>query len=463
MSRLLSYSDTPALDKRKKPVQDEFFIQHHNPLLHVERQARHLQQSLQNFLDAQSEGLLASLSGSDHDDVRSNDSTTPTPSTVSSPRRAPTIPAKQLHKRKIGLGAARRGILRSMNLLLGIKEEERQIITTELEERMGALQEIDTFASKQHGLEKAISDIQDGRDGRRSKSLQEEARNLEKDIHDLEVKLLEMKSRYRQIINEISHVENSVEAWQSSYETSLSLLESEVQRYLQNPPVKKLQFISTESPFYSLNPKRRTLDMAREHWRSEQVELRKRLRGVHREIGALEEGGSVWLSVITEVTNFEKKLKDRMNRFQQTRPLPPDLLDSQVASRNNFEDDHTNAIVQDMDETIRQLEDKLDLAERKDWKLLVCCIGAELEAFKEGKAMLLETLRIKEGGPTIAEEVKDSGSHEEDIAPGASGSEDLAGPSADFLRNTHSPPHLGAARLEDEDDEPDPTWLLSDT
>ncbi|OXV09770.1 hypothetical protein Egran_02468 [Elaphomyces granulatus] len=467
MSALFTYTDIPLLDRRSKVVPTVPTVppsQHDNSLLHIERQTRHLQRNLQCLLDAQGEGLLAGLAGPNNDDTCSNGSPTPTPSAVSSPRGAPTIPVRQPLKKRVSLRAARKGIFRSMHELLRLKEEERRIIAGELEERRDVLMEVDGFASKEQGLKEVISEIQNSRDGRKSGELKEEARNLEKEIHELEIKLSEMKSRYRHVVNEISHIENSFEAKLSSYQASLSLLESEIRKYLQNPPLKQWPFASTDTTFYSLNPKRRTLDMARQHWGTEQAELMKRLRGIDREIGALEEGGSVWLRIIDEVSSFEKRLKEEMDRSLQTQPHDPNLLNLPMALQNKSDEDQAELIIQDMDETIRRIEDKLSIAEEKDWKLLICCIGAELEAFKEGKAILLETLRIPEK-PTLLPERLDSG----DLKSGKEQSNSPGEPinlddeaSADLLRDAASSPQDGVVRSEDEDDEPDPSWLLSD-
>ena len=463
MSTLFTYTDIPLLDRRSKAVPTAPTSQPDNSLLHIERQARHLQRNLQRLLDAQGEGLLAGLAGPNNDDTWSDGSPTPTPSAISSPRGAPTIPVRQPPKERVSLRAARKGILRSMHELLRLKEEERRIIAGELDGRRDVLREVDGFASKEQGLKQVISEIQTGRDGRKSGELKEEARNLENEIHELEIKLSEMKSRYRHVVNEISHIENSVEAKLSSYQASLSLLESEIRKYLQNPPLKQWPLASTDATFYSLNPKRRTLNMARQHWGAEQVELMKRLRGIDREIGALEEGGAVWLYIVDEVSSFEKRLKEEMDRSLQTQSHDPNLLDPQMALQNEPDENKARLIIQGMDETIHRIEDKLSFAEEKDWKLLICCIGAELEAFKEGKAILLETLRMPEN-PTLlpGRDPGDLKSDKEESNPPREPVNLGDEAPTDLLRDAASSPLNGVIRSEDEDDEPDPAWLLSD-
>jgi hypothetical protein len=51
-------------------------------------------------------------------------------------------------------------------------------------------------------------------------------------------------------------------------------------------------------------------------------------------------------------------------------------------------------LLAEMDLVLDRLDSKLDLAEDRNWNLLVCCIGAELEAFREGREVLREVLGL---------------------------------------------------------------------
>ncbi|KAL1858578.1 hypothetical protein Plec18170_002778 [Paecilomyces lecythidis] len=456
----------PHGDRRLKPLPLEASIHSHDPLLYIERQTKHLQRNLQTLLDAQSEGLLAVLSGDGQDDAISTTNSNPTPS-VSSSSRAPTVPVRQPAQKKIGLRAARRGILKSMRELLALKEEEQRILTIQSDERRNAIRQVESFMSKQKGLEHTISTIQNDHDSRRCHDLKDEARRLEHEISELENKLFEMKARHRSVVNEIAGVENSVEAKLSSYKASLSLLESEVRKYLRHPPLVPL---SVEATFYSLNPKRRTLEMAKEHWAMEQNELDKRRNNVHSEVGALEEGSAVWQEVVKDVTEFEKRLRDEMSRLLQGNSQ---LLETSQESLGESTGERAKAILKDMEDTTNRVEKKLDLAEEKDWKLLVCCIGAELEALREGRAMLLDLFNLSSDSFRTAPECESTEAKPNDGPEGQEGhdeehndphgdhlSMDNPEPPPDLLRDT-SPSHE-PTRSEDEDDEPDPAWLLSD-
>src|SRR5215471_16476124 len=121
----------PSITRQLMPMPVDASVHFQDPFLYIDRQSRQLQRDFQILLDAQSAGLSAGFSGPTQDDILSNGSSTPTPSLLSSPRSAVTIPVRQPLKKKIGLRSARRGILKSMNDILSIKEQELRIISSE--------------------------------------------------------------------------------------------------------------------------------------------------------------------------------------------------------------------------------------------------------------------------------------------------------------------------------------------
>lgn len=455
----------PFRDKRLPPVPATASIYHQNPLLYVERQSKHIQRNLQALIDAQSEGLLSGLAQQQeeqHPEDTSDGSFTPTSSSRAGPSRSPsTIPARQPHPKKIGLRAARQGIFQSIYDLLKLREEERDILSSQADERDHALNEIQGFTSRRSGLEESISNIHNNQDNQRAKHLKEEARTLETDIHELETRLYEMKARHRRIVDQISHVENSVEAKLSSYNQSLSLLQKDIQAYLRDPPVQPLsQRDNSQSTFYTLNPKRRTLEMAQEHWKSEQESLRGRQGEVDAEIVALEEGGGVWKQAIADISGFEKSLRASMRRYMQ--------LDTQATHPNG--DEHAMkskgelaaGVAHDLDTVTQALEAHLELAERKDWKLLVCCLSAELEALRSARELLLPAFGLSvpvQQNDTSPSPSTSSPSKAVDAQGEASDYEnDDLEPPADLLKDSDA--HNADTASRSEDDEPDPAWLL---
>lgn len=431
---------------------------HHDPLLYVERQSKHIQSNLQILIDAQSEGLVSGLARPQPDDT-SDGSFTPTSSRASQARSPLAIPAKKSPAKKIGLRAARQGIFQSIYDLLKLREEEREILSSQTHERDNALHEIERFTSKRGGLQEAISTIHTDRESQRAKQLQEEARTLEADIHELETRLYEMKAKHRHLISEISNVENSVDAKLSTYTESMSLLESNIRNYLRNPPVQPLSRTSNSS-FYSLNPKRRTLEIAQEHWNSEREDLQRRQQEVDGEILALEEGGGVWKQAMADVSGFEKRLRANMRHYIELQEQATGPNDGQT--EDTMEEVAAN-VAGDLDKTTRHLEANLEHAMDKDWKLLVCCIAAELEALREASKMLLPAFGLLVPGddpppaqsPSPADQAHDESAdtHEDPLG------NDNPEPPADLLKDGH---HTDTASRS-EDDEPDPAWLLPGT
>ncbi|EEH46979.1 uncharacterized protein PADG_03077 [Paracoccidioides brasiliensis Pb18] len=458
MSTLLPYNSSQP---RVVPVPPDVSIHCYDSFLHIERQSRQLQRDLQTLLDAQSVGLAAGLSGSTRDESTSSGSLTPTPSppTRFGSLRSNTVttPVRQPTKKKIGLRGARCGILKIMHTLLSVKEEERRLIDSELRDRRSAVKEVDTLVSKQRGLEKAISEIQTQQGPLMAESLMREAHTLESKIREMEMKLQYMKARHRHILDEVSQIQNSVDAKLSSYKASLALVQADMNRYLQSPPIQPLVPPSaTPPPFYALNPKRRTLEMAKEQWVMEQSELRSKRRNVDFEIEALREGGEVWQRVVSEISNFEQLLRQEMrNLLQETQ-----LLESEDQYSARVE--HGRTVLNELEDTLIQLETSLQLAEQKNWNLLICCIGAELEAFREAKRLLLETFPspVKVNGMDQDKDL-DPNSGEDTTAP-SSKIEELSAPSLLTVeKDAVAQSSEQSSRSEDDDDEPDPSWLLS--
>lgn len=436
-----------------------------DPLPYIKRQSKYIEKNIQVLIDAQSDGLMAGLGGPQAD-CPSDTSNTPTSSEPGSPQRSSARPVKQSSGKKIGLRAARDGIFKCMRDLLELREEERETLAFRMTERKDALAEVNGFNLKAAGLEEAISTIQDSDENQRSRSLQEEARNLEADIRDLETKLYEMKAKHRHLVNEISQVGNSVDAKLSSYKTSLSILQSNIQKYLQNPPLEPLSFTTKETTFYALPHKRRTLDMAQEHWSAEQTELQTRQAEVDSEIAALEEGGGMWKSIIAEVSGFEKRLKTEMCRSIQTgsQHINPD-----GPSGSKEETGRAKAIIEDLENTTQRVEKQLGLAEDRHWNLLICCISAELEALREAREMLLNAFNVSEEDlwPHHDRESAKKNDHADNAGQEDSPTDPLSvdnpDPPADLLKDSNANPHPHHARSDDEDDEPDPAWLLPES
>ncbi|KAJ9643912.1 hypothetical protein H2199_003778 [Coniosporium tulheliwenetii] len=252
----------------------------------LQRKEQQLQEDLQSLLDAQAEGLIAGLSNVP-DDQASDGSSTPTAQSV---RLGVKSPSRRVARRKPGLRAARRGISRTIQELAYIKAEEGNLLENDLDENKAILNQVASWEDKQNKIRQKITSIEQGNNSSRSQSLQQEADQLQVDIHDLELRLTEMKAKHRRLIAEISSLENSVQSKLSSYKASLSLLDGEIKRFLDRPPTTATAAAPDSSTFLTLPPKRRTLSMAKDYWQAGRQELEQRYGRVELEREALEEG-----------------------------------------------------------------------------------------------------------------------------------------------------------------------------
>ncbi|KAH7402617.1 hypothetical protein BKA66DRAFT_449161 [Pyrenochaeta sp. MPI-SDFR-AT-0127] len=410
-------------------------------LLALQRRARHLEQQLQELLDAQADGLMGGLAGKDAiaDDIVSNGSTTPTVSSVrSSDRSAHSGHAEHIpRKKKIGLASARSGISRRIRQLASVRAEELDFLDEELRDLQVTVEKTEAWSQKRSRLQKKIKDIEGENAGARAQSLHTEASKLEHEIRQKEEELWALKRRHRRLLDELADTENSVEAKLASYKTSLSLLDREVSKFLARPPNTNRISLSS-SPFISLPAKRRTLEMAREYWQDEYTRLAEKCEEVDTDRGALDEGAVMWTDVVKKVAEYETSLQSYMQQVGRSNsPDPSKLLDQ-------------------MDNTIAYLEEKLELAASRTWNLLVCAIGAELEAFKQGKEVLEDALGTKrKGKETAIEALLDhddfNAEQKEDMTVSA-------------IRIGRSPPKPAPAKphlFDTDDEDPDPELMIS--
>jgi chromosome segregation ATPase len=372
-----------------------------------------------------------------------------------------------------------------------LKQEEERILDAEIQERDDALHHVEAFSAKREGLLSEITSITSQTGARSADRLQIEANELDTQIQELENRLFEMKARHRHLLDEAQQLENSVQSMLSSYNASLELLDKDIRRFLTRPPIVQPSSGAVRQPvsasvgadesFYGLNPKRRTLEMASEHWREERESLERRKEAIRRERTALEDGGRVWRQAVAEIGTLEQNLRGQMQKL---------LMGSMLQQER---DEGMAAVLGSMEKTMEVLERRLQEAEEKDWRLLICCIGAELEGLREGREILLEAssglredphTQNKNGLPEGREDPSDLAltPPSEDFLrqPTVSAEEDAtldhgterpivsSEPVGDGQeRNNKLPPSRARtgsdSRSESEDDDPGPDFLISHT
>lgn len=411
-------------------------------VLTLQRRARHLEQQLQELLDAQADGLMNGLSGNDAvpDDLVSNGSTTPTVSSVrSSDKHTGNGDEEHKPRRKVGLSTARRGIFRRIQQLASVKAEELNILDEGLRDLQYNVEKTESWTQKRARLETKIQGIEGEDASIKTEALQTKASKLEQDIRQKEEELWALKQRQRRVLDELAETENSKEAKLSSYKTSISMLDKEVSTFLARPPNWNHTSLSS-SPFPTLPPKRRTLEMAHEYWQDEYTRLAEKCEEIDVERAALEEGSVLWNDTVKKVADYEASLQRYMHKVSKSGAADPTRL------------------LDHMDATITFLNEKLEYACSRSWNLLTCAIGAELEAFQQGRDLLHEALGVKRKGK---EKATSALVEFEDFK--ALPEEEMTGSAIRIGRSPPkpAPPKPSLFENDDSNDDPDPELMIS--
>lgn len=398
---------------------------HQDPFLALSREEEHLQKDLQKLIDAQSDGLLAGFAGaSDHDEKDNPSSTwirTPTASTSSmvnprglnqsSSHYAPispiTIPIRQPNRPKIGLHSARQGITHAISSLAHLKSSKASILSSELSEKSSELSTIQSLSAKQSALEEQIRAIAQGEDAsERISEIKKEEKALDEEIRELEDRLWQMKARQNRLLRDTQGLENRVESQLSSYKAALELTKKEARSFLKRAPRATAtatvatggQYVkSTGEGIWSLPPDRRTLPMAKEHFLEEQQTLVRLIEAAKFEQKECDEGAQVWEDVVRSVSAVETMLRTETQNPSPP-PRPPLLHHENQSDTTEIESTELSPeakmkkVLWEIRRSILLLEGKLSLARQRGWKLLDVCIGAEVEAMREGGQVLSDAL-----------------------------------------------------------------------
>jgi hypothetical protein len=421
----------------------------------LQRRERTLQRELQHLLDVQSAGLAAHLDptapellSGNRSDASDAGSATPTiggTSSVSSrntrqqhlerriafddpPGGGPeqvVIPVRQPRLKRIGLGAARVALARNMSILADLKAEEDAVLTAALGTRKKAIAHLRRLAGRREGIVEELKGLEgDGEEplGRELRELGQERKAVSSEIAELEERLVGLRSRKRWLDGRIEDVKNRREAGLSGYRNALKEVDADISALLKRPPVKPVDVeamgalgrdeegkevagYAAQSPggveFLRLRPERRTVDMAKDWWDSEIKILEDRKAEVDRDRKALEDGVQTWKEAIKLVSEFETSLRREMRGETQEEgkgknkaPTPEEAMHAQLDK---------------MAQVMSGLEQHLRTAEDRGWNLLICAIGAELEAFKQAETLLRDALRAAgfgdENGDSDADEL----------------------------------------------------------
>ncbi|KAL1892481.1 hypothetical protein Sste5346_006991 [Sporothrix stenoceras] len=412
----------------------------------LQRRERALQNDIQKYLDVQSTGLSAGLGrgplnpspspgpSSDGDrggGSRGSRSNTPTAESLAgrslrlpTDRATPTgavIPVRQPKPRKMGLRTARLGIARSISLLADLKAEEDETLSSALQARKRALAHLRRLAGRRNDIARELETLEtDDTEPltRELKTMQSAHDITSKQITELEDQLAMLRQRKRTLESRIEDAMSQRESGLSGYRGALKDVESQLTAVLRRPPIQPLDVdalglqggggdhpkeggirleerendedadASAGMEFLRLLPERRTAEMARFWWENEIRLLGRRKAEVDTERAALEEGGAVWQEAVQLVSDFEANLRKEMAGGSD------DGTDTKKGkTRTPTPEERMRTQLQTMATVIKGLRGHVQTAENKGWNLLICAIGAELEAFQEARNMLRQSLR----------------------------------------------------------------------
>jgi hypothetical protein len=296
-----------------------------------------------------------------------------------------------------------------MSILADLKAEEDAVLTAALATRKKWLAQLKRLAGRRRDLVHELGALESSGEeplGQELTRLGRERDELSRDIAELEERLAGMRGRKRQLDLQIEDVNNQRDAGLSGYRNALKEVDASVSRLLKKPPVKPLDLdaiqlsrvdedgnrvpVDVEQSsggieFLHLHPDRRTVDMARDWWEAEIRILEERKGDVDKEMAALEEGVRVWEKAAQIVSDYEINLSKEMNGGVDD--------DNKGKSRELTPEEAMHGQLDKLADVIAGLEELLHEAEARSWNLLICAIGAELEAFRQAQELLRDTLR----------------------------------------------------------------------
>ena len=389
-------------------------------ILHaVSRQISYVQRELQQLLDAQSVGLLSGL-GKELIHSHSPSSQQSSKLSIRTPNRSPPASSAQVRKREksrssIPLNTARSSIHKALIQLSRLKASESSALAVQQESLSTFLSSLNSLTTKKRGIEGAIRGIEDENPNNAatgdseamglepscnatSTGLANEEARLSSEIHSLETRLYELKARLTHIRRLQQERENRLAARLSSWNGALAGVNKAIQReVLEGRGLEDLYPSLRNSGrrrkdgqgVWALPRERRTVELVKEDVEGKIGELLEKKGGVEREEKACVDGAAVWKDALRYIEAVEQRMKSEMESPGHNAKGKEN--DASVNVSNGVEVGMAG-VLDLMNQTIGKLEENATIAEEQRWNLLVCAVGAELEALKQGRDMLLHAV-----------------------------------------------------------------------
>ncbi|OBT86642.1 hypothetical protein VE02_04427 [Pseudogymnoascus sp. 03VT05] len=347
------------------------------------RRERALQAEIQELLDAQSAGLLRGRAPKPHNGGSGR-------GTSKSPSKQATTP-RTLH-------TARLGILRALHSLLELSQTKHSILLSTHTTLQATLSQLTHWQRKLADLDSKIHALSpppsvaapDATSPHRNQAsphndrspLPNDLSTLDREISTLEARLHTLRTHRRLLSRALLEQRSRHEAQASSWVGAKREVESEVSAWLRRP-TEALGLdgeVAGEGgemeAFLSLPPGRRTLGGAIDAIRSVMSSVRAQIDSIELESDAVERGARVWEDVLERVLMFEKELRVWMK-----------------AGGGG-----AGEVLEKMGVVGGEIEGFAEVVEGEGWTLLVCAVGAELEAWREGEGVLRGVVGVSSPG-----------------------------------------------------------------
>lgn len=395
----------------------------------LRRQEMALEQEVQLLLDQQAAALAAGAGN--ENDASSTGSSTPTGtfySTKSSKSRMTSslyvppratrdgnvVPIRQpANDKPPGLKSTRDALRKLIASMTRLKQDENAHIDDAATQREDALNYLGRLGTRKTDIQAELHDLEENGDEPLARELRElgtQHDTLSEEILMLEEKLAGMRIQRRTVEERMDDIKNKREAGLSGYHGALRDVTNEVKAFVQHPPIQPLDpdllrhggevegdsAASGGVEFLRLIPERRTLEMAKSWWVAEISVLERCKERIDADRLALEEGGQVWDKVTQLVSTFEADLRQAMQGGTPSPSASSLKGKEKVPSQEEIISDQLSR----MKQVIEELENHVQVAEEKHWNLLICAVGAELEAFKEAYNVLESLVHPPEERPS---------------------------------------------------------------
>lgn len=348
----------------------------------IVRQERVLQGRIEGLLDLQASGLQRTGDAVSHSNnaresgssVRSRSNLSESSMRSVSLRRSTTFKGRYPQKSKHALHTARMELLKAMYTLNDLAVAKEAVLAETSQNLEAAHKQLLTWQRKLSVADRNLLELETCHGvGDIEAAIDRQIRDVDVEISDLETRLKEANERRKKLLRKRVEGKSVKEAEAAKWVEVKREIGRDVGRWLRDPNVPSDMLDDKESyrnehwnEFVKLIPRRRNLEDAVAGLAGAISGMNERRAGAQADIEGCERGTKLWSECLELIMKSEKALKEFLQRSMQGK------------------ENQAEAMLELMGDTERQLADKLHICSHEGWNLLVACLGAEVEAWREG-------------------------------------------------------------------------------